>query len=190
MAFDFGGAIGSAFTAAGQYFSARDTNRTNQRIAREQEGFQEHMSNTAHQREMADLKAAGLNPMLSLSQGGASTPPGVSIPAQNELGPAISSAMEAARVSAELKNMNVTNEKIQSDTALNRALKLTTEKDALLKANSAKVADAQAKIVANQLPASKVESDIDRSTFGKVVRYMGRLNPFSSSAVSLSKIFK
>ena len=46
--------------------------------AREQMEFQREMSNTAHVREIADLQAAGLNPVLSAGGKGASTPEGAS----------------------------------------------------------------------------------------------------------------
>lgn len=70
--------LSTVAAGGGNALMTAETNNQNKRMAREQMAFQERMSGSAHQREVADLQKAGLNANLSAGGNGSSTPSGAS----------------------------------------------------------------------------------------------------------------
>lgn len=96
--------------AANVASTAYNNNRA-KRAAERDRGFQERMSNTAHQRQVKDLEKAGLNKMLSANSGASASGGSQANLAQLDVG---SSAMEALRTKEQIANM-------EADTDVKRA---------------------------------------------------------------------
>jgi len=114
-------AIATGLGAGLSFLGSARANKANRQMAQEQMAFQERMSGTAYQRARADMRAAGLNPILAAKMGGASTPTAAASVSQNEfsgVSQAVASAIELKRLKAEVTNIQAQTAKTIAETNL------------------------------------------------------------------------
>jgi hypothetical protein len=98
-------------SAGGSILGGMFGNNSAKKAANEANAFSERMASTQHQREVIDLKAAGLNPMLSVMGGnGAAAPTGqIADVSKDLLTPALNSANAARTNKTTIDNARLQN---------------------------------------------------------------------------------
>lgn len=153
-----------------------------QNFAREQMAFQKEMSDTAFQRQVQDMKNAGVNPALAMNSGssGASTPSGASASAQAVGSPdpvgLIGQLASISLLESQRKNIDADTEKKLQD------IKESQERIENLRANTETLAkklvemdanirnsnlDADAKEITNSFLSAEKEVELDIKNMSK-----------------------
>lgn len=182
--------VGGGISAGGGILGTMLSNQASSAQAQRQMDFQERMSSTAHQREMADLKAAGLNPILTALGSGSSTPSGAQ-GSVGDLGAGISTGVNTAMgirsmsKDLDLKDAQIDNIHDDSTLKAQQQGKTIAESRNLQEETKGKVL--QNKLTAETLP-SLVKKAKATGDWAQVNEFMNAMKTGSSTAKDAAEI--
>ena len=170
--------VWQAIASAGlDFLGKKQEQRWSKQAANRQMDFQREMSNTAYQRAMADMKRAGINPIMVSKLGGASTPTGAmaKTPDMGKIG------SDAIKNHATAKQFALTDAQITNTNAQSKV------NDSIQKLNSAKEVHEQSKIANQDLQNQVLEKNIEKA--GHLSEWEVKFTPFNQAGSQLLNLF-
>lgn len=142
-----GAILGAAIPAIASLWGAHKQNQAAQKEADKNRQFQADQSATAIQRQVADFRAAGLNPALAYGAGGASSATGSVAPVNNEIEQAVNGA----------KSWKISKDQLDMQKQQNEAdLRIKNAQEAGIKAKNA--SDISSSLLMDQQRAATIQA--------------------------------